>query len=147
MNQEVKDLLGLLTAVHESIDKMVEDLSDAEWLAKPRADFNNVASVLEHIALVEHRFLTVLDGKSPEATSRNPFTADSWDVAAIRQSFAAALPYAKDVLERMDVSTLDTHAIKLGIGDVDRRQLLAYTIAHTTHHRGQIPLIKKLIRS
>lgn len=147
MTKDVQDMLQLLTAVHETIDTLVEDLSDAEWLAKPRPDFNNVASVLEHVTMVEHRFLTVLNGQAPEAATRNPFQADTWDVAAIRKAFAGTLDYAHEVLSHLDATTLDQHALKLGIGDVDRRQLLAYTIAHTTHHRGQLPLIKKLIRT
>ncbi|MCY0876805.1 MAG: DinB family protein, partial [Firmicutes bacterium] len=102
MTSELRDLGQLWSAVHESVEKMVEDLSDAEWLRKPRADFNNVASVLEHVTMVERRFLTVLDGKTPEPSTRNPFQADHWDVVAIRKAYADNLLYAQDVIARLD---------------------------------------------
>jgi uncharacterized damage-inducible protein DinB len=147
MNAELQDMVALLEAVHKTIDGMVEDLTDDEWVKKPRADFNNIASVIQHTALVERRFFTLLDGRTPEAPSVNPFASESHDVPAIRRDFADTLEYGKQVLGRLDPASLSEHAVKLGVGELDRRQLIAYAIAHTTHHRGQIPLIKKLLRA
>jgi len=147
MKTEIEDMYKLLVATHESIDKMVADLSDPQWTQKPREDFNNVAAVLQHVTMVEERFLAILDGKEAAPSTVNPFAADHWDVPAIRAAFAAVPVHAREVLERLDPDTLEQHAVRLGIGELNRRQLLAYMIAHTTHHRGQIPLIKKLLPS
>jgi len=147
MRQELADLLQLFNATHASIEKMVEDLSAQEWVTKPRPDFNAIAAVLQHIAMVETRFLTILDGQTPEPATVNPFTSEHWDVPTIRATYQALPAFASEVLHRLDPDTLEQHAVKLGIGELNRRQLLAYTIAHTTHHRGQIPLIKTLLRT
>lgn len=147
MQQELSDMYQLVEATHTTFDSLVEDLSAEEWVTKPRPDFNCVAAVLHHVDIVEKRFLSILDGQTPESSSYDPFTAESWDTEKIRQSFHANLQYAEQVLTRLDPATLTQQAAELRIGKLNRRQLLAYLIAHTTHHRGQIPLIKKLLRN
>ena len=145
MIQEVSDLYGLLSAVHTSIDAMLEGLTDEQLLAKPRQDFNNIASVIDHIARVEKRFFSVIAGAEEDVNSGEPFKAESWDLAAIRQRWAESLPYAEKSLSALTEDNLSEHGLKVGIGTLNKRQLISYTIAHTTHHRGQIPLIRKLL--
>ncbi len=145
MIQEVSDLYGLLSAVHTSIDAMLEGLTEEQLLAKPRQDFNNIASVIDHIARVEKRFFSVIAGAEEDVNSSEPFKAESWDLSAIRQRWAESLPYAERSLSALTEDNLSEHGLKVGIGSLNKRQLISYTIAHTTHHRGQIPLIRKLL--
>ncbi len=145
MIQEVSDLYALLTAVHESIDNMLNDLTDGQWLKKPLPNFNNVASVVDHITRVEKKFLSGIEGALLETNPGEPFKVEQWDLFAIRQAWAASLPYAGQVLTKVTLEDLTDQGMKLGIGELNKRQLISYTIAHATHHRGQIPLIKKLL--
>jgi uncharacterized damage-inducible protein DinB len=145
MLPEVRDQLNLLQSVHASIDKMLDGLSDEQWLKKPREDFNNIASVIEHVILVERKFLAALSGESVDIDVQAPFRANEWDVQRIRSEWRDSLAKAESVLDKLTEADLAAPGLKLGIGEVNKRQLLAYTIAHTAHHRGQIPLIKKLL--
>jgi uncharacterized damage-inducible protein DinB len=145
MLKEVRDQLELLKSVHATIDKMVEGLTPEQWTKKPAENMNNIASILHHTALVEKRFLAVLAGEQADIDAGAPFKAQSWDLEQIRHDWESVLPYAEQVLAKLTAEDLDQFAMKLGVGEVNKRQLLAYTIAHTAHHRGQIPLVKKLI--
>ncbi|MBX6352801.1 MAG: DinB family protein [Thermoflavifilum sp.] len=145
MLKEVADQLALLKMIHATIDRMVENLTPEQWVQKPAPNMNNIASIVHHTALVEKRFLAVLAGQNPDVDAGAPFRAQSWDLEQIRKDWESVLPYAQEVLERLTEHDLDAFAAKLGVGEVNKRQLIAYTIAHTAHHRGQIPLVKKLI--
>jgi len=145
MIQEVTDLFELLRAVHVSIDKMVEDMTDEQWLKKPLPDFNNVASVIDHVTRVEHKFLSAIAGAVADIKTAEPFHVDSWDLAVIRKGWADSLPYAAGVLESLKQADLSEAGLKVGVGDLNKRQLISNAIAHAAHHRGQIPLIKKLL--
>ncbi|GGJ07847.1 hypothetical protein GCM10010885_16220 [Alicyclobacillus cellulosilyticus] len=145
MIKEVADLFQLLKNVHATVDKMLEGLSDEDWVKKPRPDFNNIASIIEHTALVERRFFAQVKGETPDIDAGAPFKATSWDVPKIKALWAESLEYARSVLEGLTEADLDQFGAKLGVGEVNKRQLIAYAIAHTTHHRGQIPLVKKLL--
>ncbi|GLV13172.1 hypothetical protein Heshes_08560 [Alicyclobacillus hesperidum] len=145
MIQEVADLYQLLVSVHTSVDKMLEGLSDDDWLKKPQQNLNNIASIVEHTALVERRFFAQVKGQVPELDAGAPFRADSWDVPKIKALWADNLEFAKHALEALSEADLAQFGAKLGIGEVNKRQLIAYAVAHTAHHRGQIPLVKKLL--
>ena len=145
MLKEVEDLLGVLQGVHRSIDAMVGEMTDDEWLRKPAPNMNNVASIMEHIVLVERRFLSVLADDPQTIDSQATFKADTWDVASIRRQWAESLSLAESSVARLTPSDMDAPALKLGIGEVDKRQLLVYVSGHTAHHRGQIPIVKKML--
>ncbi|EJY54486.1 DinB family protein [Alicyclobacillus hesperidum URH17-3-68] len=145
MIQEVADLYQLLANVHASVDKMLEGLSDDDWVKKPQQNLNNIASIVEHTALVERRFFAQVKGEVPELDAGAPFRAESWDVPKIKALWADNLEFAKHALEALSEADLAQFGAKLGIGEVNKRQLIAYTVAHTAHHRGQIPLVKKLL--
>jgi uncharacterized damage-inducible protein DinB len=52
---------------------------------------------------------------------------------------------SKKVLENVSEKQLEEE-IDLGIGtEFNKRQIIIMTISHLTHHRGQIPLVKKII--
>ncbi len=145
MVPEVADLYALLQSVHESVDQMVQDLTDEQWLTKPLPNFNNVASVIDHITRVEKKFFSGLAGESLDIDTQAPFKAESWDLNAIRHDWSASLPYAAQVLENVKEEELSQLGLRLRVGELNKRQLIAYAIAHAAHHRGQIPLIKKLL--
>jgi uncharacterized damage-inducible protein DinB len=145
MIPEVQDQYQLLVSVHRSVDKMVADLSDEQWLKKPAENFNNIASVVEHVVLVERKFLAALAGTSADMDVQAPFRASHWDVASIKRQWQENLQIAEETLSKLTEQDLTAPGLKLGIGELNKRQLLSYMIAHTVHHRGQIPLIKKLL--
>ncbi|WP_206918093.1 DinB family protein [Alicyclobacillus suci] len=147
MIQEVRDLYELLRAVHGSIDKMVENLTDEQWLKKPLPNFNNIASIVDHITRVEQKFFSAIAGETAEINTSEPFQVDNWHLDAIREQWVESLSYAERVLESVKEDDLSKPGLKVGMGDLNRRQLIINTIAHTAHHRGQIPLIKKLLVS
>ncbi|WP_134158358.1 DinB family protein [Alicyclobacillus sacchari] len=145
MIQEVADLYQLFVSVHATVDKMLEGLSDDDWVKKPQPNFNNIASIVEHVALVERRFFAQVKGELSQLDAGEPFRAESWDVAKIKELWVSNLEFAKSALEPLSESDLAEFGAKLGVGEVNKRQLIAYAIAHTAHHRGQIPLVKKLL--
>lgn len=145
MIQEVNDSYVLLSAVHGSIDKMVENLTDEEWLKKPLPNFNNIASVVDHMTRVERKFVSVIAGQSQDMNTAEPFQIDSWDLEAIRKAWADSLPYVASVYESLTEAQLTEPGLKVGMGELNKRQLMSNAIAHAAHHRGQIPLIKKLL--
>lgn len=145
MLKEVEDLLGVLQGMHRSIDAMVADMTDAEWLRKPAPNMNNIASIMEHIVLVERRFFSVLAGDPQNIDSQATFKAETWDVPAIRRQWAESLALAESSAAHLTAADLDAPGLKLGIGELDKRQLLAYVSGHTAHHRGQIPIVKKML--
>ncbi|MCL6442676.1 MAG: DinB family protein [Alicyclobacillus sp.] len=146
MLKEVLDQFNVLTLVHKSIDQMTDGLTQDEWLKRPRDRFNNVASIIDHITRVERKFMSAVSGQPLEIDTQAPFRESDWDVPAIRKAWADILPYEQSVLESLTESDLEKPGLSLRIGELNRRQLLGYTIGHTAHHRGQIPLVLKLIR-
>lgn len=142
--KEVKDLFELLQAIHRTIDESVDGLTDDDWLKKPAENFNNIAAIMEHITLVENKFMSILQGANEEINTQAPFKATSWDVPSIRSAWKTTLTNAKTVLESIREEDLDQPGAKLGVGELNKRQLISYTVAHTAHHRGQIPIVKKL---
>ncbi|MCL6632372.1 MAG: DinB family protein [Alicyclobacillus herbarius] len=144
MIQEVADLYDLLSKVHGTIDAMVADLSDEQWLKKPLPNWNNIASIIEHVTRVERKFFSAVGGQAEDIDVGAPFRANSWDLNAVRQAWADSLPYAEHVLEPLQAEDLTAPGMNLGVGKLNKRQLIAYAISHTAHHRGQIPLVKKL---
>lgn len=147
MITEVRDAYVVLESVHRSIDKMLEGLTDQQLLEKPFENMNNIASIVEHTTLVEKRFLSSLAGDVQTIDSQKPFQTSTWDVSAIKQQWEDVLRYAKEVFEKLEQSDMEQPGLKLGIGELNKRQLMLYTIAHTTHHRGQIPIVKKFLKN
>ncbi|WP_258110903.1 DinB family protein [Alicyclobacillus sp. SP_1] len=147
MVREVQDIFELLTAVHRTMDGMVEDLTDEQWMKKPLPNFNNIVSVFDHVNRVEARFLSILSGAPEAIDTQLPFHTDTWDLKEVRDGWSHALMNAEQVFSSLTVVQLEEEAVTLGIGKLNKRQLLGYMVAHTAHHRGQIPLIKKLLLS
>lgn len=147
MIQEVQDQYELLVKLHGTVDKMLEGLSDEAWSTKPLENMNSVASVMDHVLLVEKKFLGFLTGQKLDIDTQAPFKTDQWNVVAIREEWAKSLDAAQTALERVKEEDLTQEGAALGVGTLNKRQLLSYMIAHTAHHRGQIPIIKKLLVS
>lgn len=144
MIKEVADQFALLKLIHVTMDKMVEGLSDEEWTAKKGPEFNSVAAVFDHVLLVESKFLSGLTGTPDDTNTQTPFKEGPSDLTDIRSRWAASLEKAEHALQSLTESDLDAPGLKLGVGELNKRQLVSYMIAHTAHHRGQIPIIKKL---
>ncbi|MCL6517348.1 DinB family protein [Alicyclobacillus sp.] len=144
MIPEVADLFSLWKMVHASVDKMIADLTDEQLTKKPEGN-NSIAAVLEHTALVERKFLSALAGEVQNIDTQAPFKASSWDVAKIKADWNDVVSYGESVLSKLTAEQLSEFGLKLGVGEVNKRQLLVYMISHTTHHRGQIPILKRLV--
>lgn len=145
MLTEVKDHFEVLTKAHQSIDKMLENLTAEQWSARPQGTFNSIASVVDHVCRVEHKFMSAVSGQSIDIDTQLPFKEATWDVASIQSTWANMLPEWEGVLEQVTADDLERDGLKLGIGTLNRRQLIVYGMGHTLHHRGQIPLLLKLL--
>lgn len=146
MIPEVADQFSLWKLVHASVDKMIADLSDEQLTKKPEGN-NAIAAVLEHTALVERKFLSALSGQVEDIDVQAPFKASSWDAAKVKGLWNDVLSYGEQVLSGLTAEQLSQPGLKLGVGELNKRQLLAYMIGHTAHHRGQIPILKRLIEA
>ncbi|WP_029421256.1 DinB family protein [Alicyclobacillus macrosporangiidus] len=146
MIPEVADLFSLWKLVHASVDKMIADLTDEQLTKKPEGN-NAIAAVLEHTALVERKFLSALAGQVEDIDVQAPFKASSWDAAKAKGLWNDVLSYGEQVLSGLTAEQLSQPGLKLGVGELNKRQLLAYMIGHTAHHRGQIPILKRLIQA
>lgn len=145
MLKEVSDQFEVLSLVHSSIDNMIGDLSDEQWVLQPRDNLNNIASIVHHIILVEKKFMSAISGAPLDIDTGAPFKDPHLDVAAIRKAWANSLSQSRAVLDGLSDADLDKPGLSLRIGDLNKRQLITYTVGHTTHHRGQVPLILKMI--
>ncbi|MDP9727114.1 DinB family protein [Alicyclobacillus tolerans] len=146
MLKEVEDQYQVLTMVHQSIDQMLEGLHQDDWQKCPKAGFNSIVSILDHVILVEKKFFSAVSGNPMDMDTQLPFKVDHWDVSAVQQAWSEILPYAQSVLEPLNASDLEKPGLNLRVGQLNRRQLITYAIGHTTHHRGQIPLLLKLLK-
>ncbi|QSO50946.1 DinB family protein [Alicyclobacillus curvatus] len=144
MVKEVSDQLALLKMLHTTIDKMLEGMSDEDLTKKSGAEYNSVAAVIDHVLLVEGKFLSAFTGAPNDTNTQTPFKEGPAELANIRSRWEASLGEAEAALQGLTEADLDAPGLKLGVGELNKRQLLSYMIAHTAHHRGQIPIIKKL---
>lgn len=145
MLKEALDAYNLLARVHQSIDNMLKDVPEQDWLRRPGTGFNTIASIVEHMALVERKFMSAVAGQVADIDSGAPFRAETWDVTKVKETWVQALAFSKNVLEDVQLQALDEPGMKVGIGELNKRQLIMHTIAHTAHHRGQLPLIKRML--
>lgn len=147
MLKEVSDQLQMLKYVHQGIDKMLEGLTEEELLRSPGEGFNPIASIIDHVAKVERKFLAAVAGEQLDIDTGAPFKASTWDVTAIKRDFQEVLAFSESVLAEVTESQLNEVGLTVGGGEVDKRQLITFAIFHAAHHRGQIPLLKKWIQS
>ncbi len=143
MIAEAADYFALLKSIHQSIDDMTAPLTEEQWLRRPQENFNNVASIIDHVTRVEKRFMAAIAGETMDTDAGAPFRATAWNVAEIRQAWRDVLLYSETALDKLTDADLVKPGLTLRIGELNCRQLIVYTIAHTTHHRGQIPLVIK----
>jgi uncharacterized damage-inducible protein DinB len=143
---EVHDQFEVLQTVHKGLSAMIAGLSKEKLVEKPAEHFNNIASLLEHILLTEKRFLAGISEGDTDIDIMAPFNASEWNVEQILFDWQASLKTAEEVLSKLTVEDLSTPGLKLRSGDViNKRQVVTYMVLHAAHHRGQIPLIKKLL--
>ncbi|MHB1627204.1 MAG: DinB family protein [Bacilli bacterium] len=143
MIAEAADYFALLKAIHQSIDDMTASLTEEQWLRRPQENFNNIAAIIDHVTRVEKRFMAAVAGETMDTDAGAPFKATHWNVGEIRQAWRDVLLYSEAALDKCAETDLVKPGLTLRIGELNRRQLIVYTIAHTTHHRGQIPLVTK----
>jgi uncharacterized damage-inducible protein DinB len=145
MIKEVSDYYGVLKYVHQSIDQQLKNLSTEDWLKKEEG-FNNIASIIDHITAVENGFMKVLSGNEMDKFPAESFKKESSDIENIKKEWSKALSFSEEVLNSINENQLDeTVDLRLGM-DINKRQLIILTISHLTHHRGQIPLVLKVIK-
>jgi uncharacterized damage-inducible protein DinB len=145
MIKEIEDQLHILQMLHTTIDKALDGLSDEEWVKKPGESFNNIASIIDHVMLVEQKFMSIIAGLPSEIDSQEPFHASSWDVAKIKSKWAKILDDARVLLDNVSEDSLSDPGLNMSAGELNKREVLSYMIAHTAHHRGQLPLLKRML--
>jgi uncharacterized damage-inducible protein DinB len=101
--------------------------------------------VIDHVTRVEKKLIAAVGGKTLDIDARRPFKENLWDVKKIKEAWSDSSAESKSVLDTVSESALDLPGLTLGGGSLNRRQLLTFTIFHITHHRGQIPLILKMM--
>lgn len=125
---------------------MIAGCEKAKLVEKPAENFNNIASLIEHLNLTERRFLAGISGGDTNIDIMAPFHADEWNVEKILNDWQAGLETAEEVLSQLTPDDLSEPGLKLHSGNViNKRQVITFMILHAGHHRGQIPLIKKLL--
>lgn len=145
MIKEMADQLQLLRRFHSRMDKFLEDLTDEQWVKKPHESMNNIASIIEHAAKVERKFVAIAAGEQVNVDTQAPFKAESWNVSAIKADWVDVLHYSETALQKITEEGLEEPALQLGGEEVNKRQLVSFAIAHLNYHVGQLPLLRKMI--
>ncbi len=142
MSKIASDLIAAFRANHKTVKDLVADMEDSQWVKKPGSNINNIASIIEHVALVEQKVIAVIAGDKIDVNPGAPFAQTSWNVHKIKMQLDEVLDYAVTTLGSLTDGSLTE--VPSG-GKRTRLELAVNVIAHTAHHRGQIPIIKKLI--
>src|ERR1700730_11091748 len=107
MIKEVQDVFVLIQNVHKNYEKTLAEVNDEQMVQKPHESMNTIASILEHVALAERKFMSIIANERLEIDPFATFKKESWDVPAIRSDWADVLEYVKAVLENVSEAELN----------------------------------------
>lgn len=146
MIREVEAQFQLYQNVHKSIDGLIQGLTEEDLAKKPGDGYNNIISLIAHLTLTEKRFLAGLSGGDPNIDIMSPFHVSEWDVPQILRDWQQVAQETEHVLTALTERDMDETGITMRSGDVlTKRQVITYIMIHSAHHRGQIPLIKRML--
>lgn len=147
--------------IREQVREMVADLTPAELSARPIAGFNCIGALLLHVAENDFCWIQSLLGRV--VLTDEVKTQMYWDILD-EENFAARGYTAEFCLAEMGRISADSKKTLEQFGDKDldtlfmfpeedaetefsMRWVLHHLIDHEAHHKGQIALLKKLIRA
>jgi len=148
----LQPIAHILLQVRESVDEIVEPLTESEWNARP-AGVASAAFHVRHIAGVIERLFTYAQGNalSPEqllAIQSEDQELRTADVASVLRALSAQIDAAVAELRTIDVTTLGNFR---GVG---RAQLpstvigcLVHAAEHAMRHVGQLSVTARIVRS
>jgi uncharacterized damage-inducible protein DinB len=142
----------ILLQVRESVDELVDNLSQAEWNARP-AGVASAAFHVRHITGVVDRLFTYARG---ESLSEDQFAALrsegeqllATDVVAVLDAFHARIDAAVAELRTIDVATLgDFRAVGRARLPSTVIGCLVHGAEHAMRHVGQLSVTTRIVRS
>jgi len=142
----------ILLQVRESVDELVQGLTDAEWNARP-AGVASAAFHVRHMAGVIDRLFTYARGEalSPEqfaALRRESEPVTSADAARVLGELHARVDAAVAELKTIDVATLgDFRAIGRARLPSTVIGCLVHGAEHSMRHVGQLSVTARIARS
>jgi uncharacterized damage-inducible protein DinB len=148
----LQPLAHILLQVRESVDEMVEGLTEAQWNARP-AGVASAAFHVRHIPGVIDRLFTYARGESlSEAqfaalrAERDPLSIE--DVPRALEALRARVAAAVDELRTIDVSTLgDFRAVGRAKLPSSVIGCLAHGAEHSMRHVGQLSVTVRVVRA
>jgi uncharacterized damage-inducible protein DinB len=148
----LQPLAHILLQVRESVDEMVEGLTEAQWNARP-AGAASAAFHVRHITGVIDRLFTYARGGSlSEAqfaalrAEREPLGIE--DVPAALDALHVRVTAAVDELRAIDVSTLgDFRAVGRAKLPSTVIGCLAHGAEHSMRHVGQLSVTVRVVRA
>jgi hypothetical protein len=142
----------ILLQVRESVDELVDNLSQAEWNARP-AGVASAAFHVRHITGVVDRLFTYARG---ESLSEDQFAALrsegelllATDVVAVLDALHARIDVAVAELRTIDVATLgDFRAVGRARLPSTVIGCLVHGAEHAMRHVGQLSVTTRIVRS
>ncbi len=142
----------ILLQVRESVDEIVEPLTEPEWNARP-AGVASAAFHVRHIAGVVDRLFTYARGQALSAEQFAAIKSEgdellAADVAAVLRALSGRIDAAVAELRTIDVATLGDFR---GVG---RAQLpstvigcLVHGAEHAMRHVGQLSVTARIVRA
>lgn len=145
-----------LTAIHDTvasyrlmIDAAVEQLSDAELVARPAPGVNSVAIILRHLGGNLHSrwtdFLTT-DGEKPDRDRDSEFLDWEGDRQSLLQHFDRGWRALEHALGTIGETTV-TQTIHIRGEAHSIPQALVRSVAHLTYHVGQIAIVARMVHA
>jgi len=145
MDQMDKSSLLVLHNYNDYANQLVLDtasrMTEAELIKESSPSHGNVKTLLLHIVLCEYGFILRCLGTPPESVTDD---FDNYSFEEIRELYARVAGMRKDYLEIVNENELN-EIIPTVIGKhqlaLPRWQMLAQSLVHSTHHRGELSIV------
>lgn len=129
-------------------EKAIAQLDDAQLFLRPEAESNSIASLMKHVGGNLHSrwldFLTT-DGEKPDRNRDGEFEPDEDSAAAIRTIWDRGWATLEASLATLDAADLDK-TVSIRGEPMSVAVAMQRSLAHTSHHAGQIIMLAKMIR-
>lgn len=147
MNRELAEMLDLLDGVRTLLIRDTQDLTDHALHARIRADANTIGMLVLHVADMERFMIGQMVGGLPLGIDRRTaFQAERLTRSELLELLTDAAAMSRQTLKGLNPSDLDQFGMQLLSGlRLSKRQTIMYAIAHASHHRGQILLLRKWV--
>lgn len=126
-------------------ERAVNQIDDAHFFHAPAADSNSIAIIMKHVGgNLRSRWTDFLtsDGEKPDRDRENEFevtTGSRTEILEVWNRGWSALLHTLDTLRPEDLS----RTVTIRGESISARQALLRSLAHTSHHCGQIVHLAK----